>query len=106
MNISLDPREWMVAIPDDAAAQHCAHPDWHALRSRLQAGLETWATLEQARGGRSARMFGSFSRRASATLDRVTVHDDLVNQTSSVNRKRGGRIIHDVAGTSTFGGRG
>ena len=106
MNIAFDPSEWTVASPDHAAAPGCAHPDWHALRTRLHAGLESWATLGEACGSCSAKMFGSFSRRASASLKCLTEHRDPVNQTSSANRKRGGCIIPQVAGMSTSGERG
>jgi hypothetical protein len=106
MNIAFDPREWSVATPDHAAAQDCAHPDWHALRARLHAGLEAWALLGAGRGGYAARAFGSFSRRACDSLDVLNQHDDPVNQTSSANRKRGGCNIPPVAGMSTIGERG
>jgi hypothetical protein len=106
MNIAFDPREWSCAMPDDVAAQACAHPDWHALRARLNASVEAWAMLGRTGGAYSTAVFGSFSRRTSESLERITRHCDPVNQTGSVNRKRGGCIIHQVAGLSTFGERG
>jgi hypothetical protein len=106
MNISLDPREWTVATPDHAAGQDCAHPEWHALRLRLHAGLQAWAMLRPARGRPGAQRFGSFSSRASESLERITGYCGPVNQTSSANRKRGGCIIPQVAGMSIIGERG
>lgn len=106
MNIAFDPREWSVASADAAAAQDGAHPDWAALRSRLDAGLDAWNALASDRSGARPARFGSFSRRASLSLERVTGQCDLVNQTSSVNRKRGGRNIPDVADMSASGERG
>jgi len=106
MNIAFDPREWSATSPIDAAPHDCAHPDWHVLRTRLQVGLESRGILGKLRNGSSARQFGSFSRRAASSLERITIDCDAVNQTNSVNRKRGGCIIPQVAGMRTIGERG
>jgi hypothetical protein len=106
MNIAFDPREWSPASPDTDAASGCAHPDWHGLRARLYAGLEAWASIGHTRGAYPARTFGSFSRRAMMSLERINANGDLVNQTSSANRKSDGCIIPQVAGMSTIGERG
>lgn len=106
MNIAFDPREWIIASPDDSAASGCAHPDWHALRARLHAGIQTWSALGEGRNACPVKMFGSFSRRTSVSLQRITEQCDLVNQTSSANRKRGGCIIPQVVGMSAIGERG
>jgi hypothetical protein len=106
MNFALEPREWRFVSPADAAASHGAHPDWHVLRARLRVGLEARAALE-ARGGEApSRLPGSFSHSASLSLDRISASCDRVNQTSSVNRKRVGCIVSEVAGQSTTGERG
>lgn len=106
MNIVFDPSEWSPLRHDDAGPQGCTHPDWYALRARLKVGIEAWALLGSGRSALSGKMFGSFSRRAAMSLERIAGHCDPVNQTSSVNRKRSGCIILDVAGMSSIGERG
>jgi hypothetical protein len=106
MNIALDPCEWRFASPDDAAASHGAHPDWHVLRARLRVELEARAALDARSGEAPSRLPGSFSHSASLSLERISGSYDRVNQTSSVNRKRDGCIVSEVADQSTTGERG
>lgn len=106
MNIAFDPREWSPAGPDSDARPGCAHPDWHALHTRFVAASEARKALGRSFVGGPVRQFGSFSRRAACSLERVTGRFDLVNQTSSANRKRGGCIIPHVTGMSSTGERG
>lgn len=106
MNIAFDPGEWSVACPDEAVRADCAHPEWHALRARFHAALEAREALDRGRLAGAARTFGSFSRRAAVSLERVSRRFEPVNQTSSVNRKRDRGTIPHVADVSKFGGRG
>ena len=106
MNIAFDPSDWSLACPDDAAGKDCAHPDWFALRARLKAALETREALGRGCRAGATRAFGSFSRRAAGSLERIAGPFHPVNQTDSVNRKRGRRTIPHVADMNTIGGRG
>ncbi|MCB2047450.1 MAG: hypothetical protein KDE32_04395 [Novosphingobium sp.] len=106
MNIVFDPGQWSPAAPEGDALLGCAHPDWHALRTRLLAAVEARNALDEFQGTGPVRAFGSFSRRAAFSLERITERFDLVNQTSSVNRKRGGCTVTYVAGMNDTGERG
>lgn len=106
MNIAFNPDDWTLAIPVELAQQACAHPEWHGLRMRLMAAIEARDALGRTRSGRAQQGFGSFSRRAARSLERIPMRCDPVNQTSSTNRKPGGCILPEIVGMSSPGGRG
>ena len=105
MNVVFDPSEWTASSPTGDEQGECAHPEWQALRSRLRAAVDACEVLGQARRS-SARAFGSFSRRAAISLDRIDASCAVVNQTSSANRKCNGSILLSGAGLNSTGGRG
>jgi hypothetical protein len=105
MDIGFDPREWSTASPDEAQ-RGSMHPDWHALRARLNAALEARRALTRGSLEGSARVFGSCSRRAAVSVERITGHCDPVNQTNLANRKPDECTIPVAADMSTTGRRG
>jgi hypothetical protein len=106
MNIAFDPNDWTAMLAQFAGQDADDHPEWHVLRTQLCAALDTWKTPAPPFAAHSNRRFGSFSRRAARSLERIEGDCGRVNQTSSGNLKPERAMLNGVAGMTSADGRG
>jgi hypothetical protein len=105
MNLVFDPADWSAALTHFARQDADAHPEWHGLRTQMRTALELWQALAPASPARTKGRFGSFSRRAARSLDRIAGDCASVNQTSSGNFKPGSAMLVRVDVTTNADGR-
>ena len=106
MDIAFEKENWSREPLADISADTLVHPDWHALRARLQAGRQAWRLLEPAARGERASACGSFDPALARQLQGAASCKGAVNRNDSTNGNPGHDINGVVAGTSSTGDRG